>query len=107
MSSRGASPTPLNRGSGEATHRRQGSFDSYYSNKGKDSPPPANSSRFDDYRKALGGHHTPTRKSSGPPPGPKPSSPTVNVYTHCGRHSDQFLFNGWGDIVRSTFHKKE
>ncbi|KAI1355647.1 hypothetical protein F5Y01DRAFT_269343 [Xylaria sp. FL0043] len=24
----------------------------------------------------------------------KPSTPTVNLYTHCGRHTDQYLFGG-------------
>ncbi|KUI59314.1 hypothetical protein VP1G_06582 [Cytospora mali] len=32
----------------------------------------------------------------------KVSSPTVNVYTHCGRHSNQYLFGGWSKV----FHKK-
>jgi len=25
-----------------------------------------------------------------------PTSPNVNVYTTCGRHSNQWLFSGWG-----------
>ncbi|ROV98917.1 hypothetical protein VSDG_03732 [Cytospora chrysosperma] len=32
----------------------------------------------------------------------KVASPTVNVYTHCGRHSNQYLFGGWSKV----FHKK-
>ncbi|KAI1634806.1 hypothetical protein F4809DRAFT_643104 [Biscogniauxia mediterranea] len=36
----------------------------------------------------------------------KPASPTVNLYTHCGRHSDQFLFGGWTDLIRSRFKKE-
>lgn len=33
-------------------------------------------------------------------------SPTVNVYTHCGRHSDQYLFKGWGDMVRGMVKRE-
>ncbi|KAL2881290.1 hypothetical protein SGCOL_003239 [Colletotrichum sp. CLE4] len=44
---------------------------------------------------------------------PRPSkrksshSQTVNVYTHCGRHSSQFLFGGRSltDMARSVFKK--
>ncbi|KAH8674030.1 hypothetical protein BX600DRAFT_433630 [Xylariales sp. PMI_506] len=37
----------------------------------------------------------PSRKSSSSSTkSTKPGSPTANVYTHCGRHSDQWLFNG-------------
>lgn len=35
------------------------------------------------------------------------SSGSVNVHTHCGRHSDQFLFGGWGPLVKGVFHKKD
>lgn len=42
------------------------------------------------------GHHHSNKKVASP----------VNVYTHCGRHSDQFLFSGWGDVVRG-FAKRE
>lgn len=28
-----------------------------------------------------------------------PSSPSnVNQYTHCGRHTDQYLFSGWSKV---------
>ncbi|KAF3770376.1 hypothetical protein M406DRAFT_354420 [Cryphonectria parasitica EP155] len=30
-----------------------------------------------------------------------------NVYTHCGRHSDQYLFGGWGDVVKNVFHHRK
>ncbi len=40
------------------------------------------------------------RKDSSSSSQRKASSPTVNVYSHCGRHSDQFLFSGWGDVLR-------
>ncbi|OLN94038.1 hypothetical protein CCHL11_03362 [Colletotrichum chlorophyti] len=44
---------------------------------------------------------------------PRPSkrrsshSQTVNVYTHCGRHSSQFLFGGrsFTDMARSIFKR--
>lgn len=42
--------------------------------------------------------HGPTRRAT---------VPVVNRYTHCGRHSDQYLFGGWGDLVKGVFHKKE
>ncbi|KAL0931880.1 uncharacterized protein CTRU02_212833 [Colletotrichum truncatum] len=34
-------------------------------------------------------------------------SQTVNVYTHCGRHSSQFLFGGrsFTDMARSIFKR--
>ncbi|KAK7965283.1 hypothetical protein PG996_000362 [Apiospora saccharicola] len=35
---------------------------------------------------------------------PKATSPTANVYTHCGRHSNQWLF---GDIHPFRRNKKE
>ncbi|KAK7908662.1 hypothetical protein PG985_015965 [Apiospora marii] len=35
---------------------------------------------------------------------PKATSPTANVYTHCGRHSNQWLF---GDINLFRRNKKE
>ncbi|KAI1458225.1 hypothetical protein F4805DRAFT_456859 [Annulohypoxylon moriforme] len=56
-------------------------------------------SRFDEYRKSLGHHNQPSHKSS------KPHSPTVNVYTHCGRHTDQYLFGGWSDAFKHAFKK--
>lgn len=37
----------------------------------------------------------------------KPSSPTVNVYTHCGRHTDQYLFGGRGLTDLFRFLKKD
>ena len=39
----------------------------------------------------------------------KPSSPTKNVYTHCGRHTDQYLLGGRSmtDLVRNIFTKKD
>ncbi|KAI1097965.1 hypothetical protein F4804DRAFT_142720 [Jackrogersella minutella] len=105
MSSSRNVPTPLNiRASSESSHSRQESFDSSYSDKDKESH---GSSRFDDYRKALGSHShshsSPNRKSSGSTS--KPHSPTVNVYTHCGRHTDQYLLGGWSNVVRSAFKK--
>ncbi|KAI3398258.1 hypothetical protein diail_9596 [Diaporthe ilicicola] len=27
-----------------------------------------------------------------------PSSSNVNQYTHCGRHTDQYLFSGWSKV---------
>ncbi|KAI2465925.1 hypothetical protein F4781DRAFT_373548 [Annulohypoxylon bovei var. microspora] len=93
-SSRGVPPTPLNiRGSSETTHGRQDSFDSYYSDKDSKETPRSS--------KSLGNHSqpSPNHKSS------KPHSPTVNVYTHCGRHTDQYLFGGWSNAFKNAFKK--
>lgn len=112
---RGVSPAPLNIGGpGETSHHRQDSFaSSCYSDKEKvreanrypllraalrsnypqDSP---RSSHFEDYRKLLSSHSSQSHKSDSG--SSKPHSPTVNVYTHCGRHSDQYLFSGWSNI---------
>ncbi|OTA81155.1 hypothetical protein M434DRAFT_213228 [Hypoxylon sp. CO27-5] len=99
-SRRTSSPAPPSIGSSSDTsHRRQDSFGSYYSEKEKE-PPRVN--RFDDHRKALG-NSSPTRKSTSS--SSKPHSPTVNHYTYCGRHSDQYLFGGWSNIVKSPFKK--
>jgi hypothetical protein len=54
-------------------------------------------------------HHgdkpTPRRKFSSS----KPTSPTANVYTHCGRHSDQWLLGGrsMSDIFKRSPWKKD
>ncbi|KAI2612168.1 uncharacterized protein GGS25DRAFT_109162 [Hypoxylon fragiforme] len=118
---RGPSPAPLKlRSSDESSRRRPGSISSSISdqqmskvgklrcfiaelkaNEGQESP---KSSTFEDYRKELGGHTSTSRKKSCSVS--KPHSPTVNVYTHCGRHSDQYLFGGWSNIVKSTFKKE-
>ncbi|KAI1402199.1 hypothetical protein F4819DRAFT_293900 [Hypoxylon fuscum] len=99
MPSRAVPPSPLNlRGSGEASPHRQDSFGSDYSDKDKDVRESTSSSQFDDHHRMLGGHSTPTRKFTGS--SSKPHSPTVNVYTHCGRHSDQYLFSGWSHLFR-------
>lgn len=37
----------------------------------------------------------------------KVSTGSVNANSFCGRHSDQFLFGGWGDIVKGVFHPKK
>lgn len=29
---------------------------------------------------------------------PSTSSSNVNQYTHCGRHTDQYLFSGWSKV---------
>ncbi|KAI2616668.1 hypothetical protein GGS26DRAFT_442928 [Hypomontagnella submonticulosa] len=99
---RGVSPAPLNIGGpGETSHHRQDSFaSSCYSDKEKDSP---RSSHFEDYRKLLSSHSSQSHKSDSG--SSKPHSPTVNVYTHCGRHSDQYLFSGWSNI-KSAFKKE-
>lgn len=39
-------------------------------------------------------------------PSRRATAPVVNRYTHCGRHSDQYLFGGWGDLVKGVFSKK-
>ncbi|KAI0883537.1 uncharacterized protein GGS22DRAFT_32585 [Annulohypoxylon maeteangense] len=116
-SSRGVPPTPLNiRASSETntTHGRQGSFDSSFSDKdskvgsiasrtqllGSNRPQETSrTSRFDEYRKSFGHHNQNSQKSS------KPHSPTVNVYTHCGRHTDQYLLGGWSEAFKNAFKK--
>ncbi|KAI0834861.1 hypothetical protein F5Y06DRAFT_149776 [Hypoxylon sp. FL0890] len=104
-SRRTTSPAPSSIGSSsETSHRRQDSFGSYTSEKEKETP---RSNRFDDHRKALNNHPLPSRKSSDSPTGSssKPHSPTVNHYTYCGRHSDQYLFSGWSNLVKAPFKK--
>ncbi|KAI1781480.1 hypothetical protein F4818DRAFT_38873 [Hypoxylon cercidicola] len=104
MPSRGVPPSPINiAGRSESSHHRQDSFGSYFSDKYKDSRGSTSSSPFEDYRNMSGGHSTPTRKSTGS--SAKPHSPTVNVYTTCGRHTDQYLFSGWSNVVKSPFRK--
>ncbi|KAI4868900.1 hypothetical protein F4820DRAFT_444545 [Hypoxylon rubiginosum] len=119
MPSRGVPPSPLSTmGHSESSHHRQDSFGSYFSDKDKvrrvitrralssletaahssltpsqDGRGSTSSSQFEDYRKMS---DTPNRK---------PHSPTVNVYTHCGRHTDQYLFSGWSSVVKSPFKK--
>ncbi|KAI1468253.1 uncharacterized protein F4812DRAFT_360077 [Daldinia caldariorum] len=80
------------RDSSESAHRRQGSISSYNSEKDKDSPRVSHS---DECRKLLSGSEQ-THKSHHP----KHHAPTVNVYTHCGRHTDQYLFGGWSNIFK-------
>ncbi|KAI2626558.1 hypothetical protein GGR54DRAFT_637130 [Hypoxylon sp. NC1633] len=92
---------PNSRSSDESSQRSRDSFGSDYSCKDKDTP---RSSRLDDYQKSLGSHPSPSRKPSSHTS--KPSSSTVNVYTHCGRHTDQYLFGGWSNVVRSAFKKE-
>ena len=36
----------------------------------------------------------------------KPVTPTVNRHTHCGRHSNQYLFHGWSDMVRGMINRE-
>jgi hypothetical protein len=31
--------------------------------------------------------------------------PKKNVYTECGRHSDEWLFGGWSDKVKRLWEK--
>jgi len=69
----------------EKGKKRMSSYSSDYSNPG--SPPS---------RKASDSSTISRRKAS---------SPTVNVYTTCGRHTDQYLFGGRSltDIARSVW----
>ena len=63
-----------------------------------------------DTRKDSGGSTSSTDSSGSAVSNPKGhssgskkvSAPTVNVYTHCGRHSNQYLFGGWSKM----FHKR-
>ncbi|KAI0435095.1 hypothetical protein F5Y09DRAFT_293681 [Xylaria sp. FL1042] len=38
----------------------------------------------------------------------KPSTPTVNLYTHCGRHTNQYLFGGhsFSESIKDILKKK-
>ncbi|KAK6952805.1 hypothetical protein Daesc_005099 [Daldinia eschscholtzii] len=81
------------RNSGESAHRRQDSIGSYYSEKDKDTP---RVSQSEECRKLLSGPE-PTQK---PHHHSKHHAPMVNVYTHCGRHTDQYLFGGWSNIFK-------
>lgn len=49
-----------------------------------------------------------TSTSRSTKPSSKPSSPTTNVYTYCGRHSDQWLLGGRSmtDMFRRSSWKK-
>ncbi|KAJ9154925.1 hypothetical protein NKR23_g2193 [Pleurostoma richardsiae] len=47
-------------------------------------------------------HHKPRSSSSSDK---KPQSPTANVYTYCGRHTDQFLLGGWTGMINGIFKK--
>ncbi|KAI0526552.1 hypothetical protein F5B22DRAFT_641697 [Xylaria bambusicola] len=46
-----------------------------------------------------------TRSSSE---GHKPNTPTVNLYTHCGRHTNQYLFGGHSisESIKDIIRKK-
>ncbi|PKS06849.1 hypothetical protein jhhlp_006925 [Lomentospora prolificans] len=92
-SSRAPRPAPLN------LHSSQGkqSFESSFSDRGRS-------------RSTDGGDNntpvaTPSTAGMGSPheAGRKTSSGNVNVYTTCGRHTDQFLFGGpsLGEMARS------
>ncbi|KAI1500705.1 hypothetical protein F5X99DRAFT_409780 [Biscogniauxia marginata] len=100
--SRGRAPAPapltIDK-SGGATARRQDSFGSDFSDHEKELSRSAPSHWFGEHRKGL------NRRTSSMSH-TKPASPTVNLYTHCGRHSDQYLFGGWTDLIRSTFKKE-
>ncbi|KAI1768662.1 hypothetical protein GGR53DRAFT_346540 [Hypoxylon sp. FL1150] len=117
-------------GSGESSHRRQDSFGSSFTDRSdkekvsrvtsrtlaspkaaalnltpsQDSRESTSSSQYEDYRRMLASHAPPTRQSTASSSKPH-HSPTVNVYTHCGRHTDQYLFSGWSNIVKSPFRK--
>ncbi|KAI3336717.1 hypothetical protein HD806DRAFT_528309 [Xylariaceae sp. AK1471] len=82
-SSRTAPPAPISFDKSGA--RRQHSFGSDLSDKDKELS-----------RSVSGSWFKRTSSSSSSEGGSKPSSPTVNLYTHCGRHTDQYLFGGHG-----------
>ncbi|KAH9900508.1 hypothetical protein F4778DRAFT_146021 [Xylariomycetidae sp. FL2044] len=90
MGKRSGPPAPLS----SSSSRRQNSFGSESSE--KSTPRSSTTGYFDDYRQSSFGHSS------------KPSSPTVNLHTYCGRHTDQFLFGGKSltNIVRSPFRKE-
>ncbi|KAI8960294.1 hypothetical protein F5Y11DRAFT_358577 [Daldinia sp. FL1419] len=80
------------RDSGESSHRRHDSIGSYFSEKDKDTH---RNSQSEECRRLLA-NHEPHHKSRHS----KHHTPTVNVYTHCGRHTDQYLFGGWSNIFK-------
>ncbi|KAI1654294.1 hypothetical protein F4813DRAFT_211689 [Daldinia decipiens] len=103
------------RDSSDSAYRRQDSISSYYSEKDKvgrvtyysslhatvskhNPNTPQDTSRdsqSDERRKLLASH-----ESNHKPHHSKHHAPTVNVYTHCGRHTDQYLFGGWSNIFK-------
>ncbi|KAK9769971.1 hypothetical protein AB5N19_12672 [Seiridium cardinale] len=99
----GKAPAPLLPSSFNNVARRHDSFgsDSSYSNDWE----------FEHHRESSSSPHkdriTPSRKStSGSTKSTKPTSPTVNRHTHCGRHSDQWLFGGFSDVIKSAWKKE-
>ncbi|KAI1176260.1 hypothetical protein F4777DRAFT_546953 [Nemania sp. FL0916] len=88
-----SSPRPSFDDKSEA--RRQDSFGSDFSIQTKGSPTFAPSSWF----KRTGSNDSDQ----------KPNFGTVNRYTHCGRHTDQFLFGGHSisDSIKDLMRKKE
>ncbi|KAI5926555.1 hypothetical protein F4810DRAFT_707644 [Camillea tinctor] len=102
---RAAVPAPLtieDKSNGAAAGRRQNSFGSDTSEHEKESLHRATTGHW------FGEHHRKrtNRRTASMSSHTKPASPTVNLYTHCGRHSDQFLFGGWSDLIRSHFKKE-
>ncbi|KAI0876071.1 hypothetical protein GGS24DRAFT_452887 [Hypoxylon argillaceum] len=75
---------------------RQDSFGSDYSVKAKNSPTSPSSTWFQRTRSTSEGDH-------------KSNFGTVNRYTHCGRHTDQYLFGGHSlsESIKDLLKKKD
>ncbi|KAI0396885.1 hypothetical protein F5Y17DRAFT_43564 [Xylariaceae sp. FL0594] len=93
--SRAAAPGPISFDKPGAY--RQDSFGSVSSGKGKELT--RSSSWF-----KRSNTSSSTSSSTSSDGGSKPTSPSVNVYTHCGRHTDQYLFGGHS--FRELFRRK-
>ncbi|KAI0408787.1 hypothetical protein F4802DRAFT_367325 [Xylaria palmicola] len=76
--------------------RRQDSLSSDASVKDKDPSPSASSSWFN-------------RSRTGSEGASKPSPRNVNLYTHCGRHTNQYLFGGHSlsDSIKDLLRKRD
>ncbi|KAI0481121.1 hypothetical protein GGR56DRAFT_672161 [Xylariaceae sp. FL0804] len=85
--------------------RRQDSWGSNVSDKDKVTTTQSSTSPSFDHDHHQGGHAG--EQSKNHDHHHHHHSPTVNVYTHCGRHTDQYLFGGKSisDLWRSAFRK--
>ncbi|KAI0018978.1 hypothetical protein F4780DRAFT_780856 [Xylariomycetidae sp. FL0641] len=98
-------PAPL---SLQSSGRRTDSFGSNYSTDtaGKETSRASVDTSYSEHQQRPSSnrrHHTWASSSR------QQYSPTVNHYTHCGRHTDQYLFGGHTlkNFVRSAFNKKD
>ncbi|KAI8634753.1 hypothetical protein F5Y19DRAFT_469808 [Xylariaceae sp. FL1651] len=113
--SRATPPSPIS--FDKSTALRQNSFGSDSSDKDKvsqhrslrSSTASSNSSDMKNFARSTSGSWISDHlKRSSTQGNSKPSSPTVNVHTYCGRHTDQYLFGGrsMSDFMRSMTKKQ-